>query len=77
MTVVNLYPDNRADPHTWRSDDAADPEVVLLRRPDGEWAAKLERRIVAHADSAEQLAAHLFGEYDLMAVLNLNEPVEA
>lgn len=70
MTVVNLYPDNPKRPRSWRSTDAADPEVVLTERSDGAWTARLERRTVARGDSAEKLAALLYGEYELLAVLN-------
>lgn len=72
MTIVNLYPDDPNEPHTWRSGDAADPEVVLLRRADNTWAAKLERRTVAHAANPEQLAARLYGDFGLVAVLDSN-----
>ena len=72
LNIVNLYPDNPGQPRSWRSQDAADPQIALLRRSDGGWDAKLEKHTVARAGSAEQLAAHLYGEYGLLTVLNGN-----
>lgn len=68
--VVNLYPDDPKTPTRWISDDAGAPTVVLRRARDGNWTAHFDREAVGAAPTAEALAAHLFAEHGLLAVLN-------
>jgi hypothetical protein len=67
--VVNLYPDQTAAPSSWRSEDLGAPSV-LFRRSDRGWVAHLERQAVLRADSPEALAADVYGEYGVLAVLH-------
>lgn len=73
--VVNLYPDRLDDPSAWRSEDLGSPSV-LVRRGDGGWVAHLERQAVLRAETPEALAADVYGEYGVMAVLHA-EPLSA
>lgn len=73
--VVNLYPDDRADPKTWRSEDLGSPSV-LFRRGERGWVAHLEKQAVLRAESAEALAADVYGEYGVLAVLH-TDPIAA
>ncbi len=67
--VVNLYPDNGDDPTTWRSEDLGSPSV-LFRRGQRGWVAHLEKQAVLRADSPEALAADVYGEFGVLAVLH-------
>lgn len=67
--VVNLYPDNRAAPNAWRSEDLGSP-TVLFRRGERGWVAHLERQAVMRAATPEALAADVYGEYGVLAVLH-------
>lgn len=67
--VVNLYPDHAGEPHSWRSEDLGAPSV-LFRRGKAGWVAHLERQAVARADTPEALAADVYGEYGVLAVLH-------
>jgi hypothetical protein len=67
--VVNLYPDQRADPSSWSSQDLGSPSILFRRGPNG-WVAHLERQAVLRAPSAEALAADVYGEYGVLAVLH-------
>lgn len=71
--VVNLYPDNRAAPNAWRSEDLGSPSV-LFRRGERGWVAHLEKQAVLRASTAEALAADVYGEYGVLAVLH-SDPV--
>lgn len=70
--VVNLYPDDPSKPTLWISDDDGAPTVVLRKASDGAWTAHFDRKAVAKAPTAEALAANLFAEHGLLAVLNEN-----
>ena len=67
--VVNLYPDQAARPNAWRSEDLGAPSV-LFRRSEHGWVAHLERHAVARAATAEELAADVYGEFGVLAVLH-------
>jgi hypothetical protein len=67
--VVNLYPDNRAEPSSWRSEDLGSPSVLFRRGQHG-WVAHLERQAVMRAATPEALAADVYGEYGVLAVLH-------
>jgi hypothetical protein len=67
--VVNLYPDDRASPNAWRSEDLGSPSV-LFRRGERGWVAHLEKQPVLRAATAEALAADVYGEYGVLAVLH-------
>jgi hypothetical protein len=71
--VVNLYPDRLHDPSAWRSEDLGSPSV-LFRRGDRGWVAHLERQAVLRAETPEALAADVYGEYGVMAVLHSEPP---
>ncbi len=73
--VVNLYPDDGADPNSWRSEDLGSP-VVLFRRGQRGWVAHLEKQAVLRAATPEALAADVYGEYGVLAVLH-PEPLSA
>jgi hypothetical protein len=73
--VVNLYPDNGDSPNYWRSEDRGAP-TVLFRRGQRGWVAHLEKQAVLRADSAEALAADVYGEYGVLAVLH-TDPLAA
>lgn len=73
--VVNLYPDHAGEPGCWRSEDLGAPSV-LFRRGKGGWVAHLERQAVARADTPEALAADVYGEFGVLAVLH-PEPLAA
>ncbi|MHB1262668.1 MAG: hypothetical protein ACYC2H_13255 [Thermoplasmatota archaeon] len=73
--VVNLYPDQIDDPDSWRSEDLGAPSV-LFRRGQRGWVAHLEKQAVARADTPEALAADVYGEYGVLAVLH-SEPLVA
>ncbi|HJQ93807.1 MAG TPA: hypothetical protein VJ874_05935 [Candidatus Thermoplasmatota archaeon] len=73
--VVNLYPDQTAKPSSWRSEDLGAPSV-LFRRSDRGWVAHLEKQAVLRADSPEALAADVYGEFGVLAVLH-REPLAA
>lgn len=73
--VVNLYPDQAQEPNAWRSEDLGSPSV-LFRRGDRGWVAHLERQAVLRAASPEALAADVYGEYGVLAVLH-PEPLAA
>lgn len=70
--VVNLYPDRAKQPTLWSSDDDGAP-TVTLRKENDLWVARFDRKAIASADSPQQLAAHLYGEYGLLAVLNATQ----
>ena len=72
--VVNLYPDHAKDPSAWRSEDLGSPSVLFRRSGHG-WTAHLERQAVLSAATPEALAADVYGEYGLLAVLH-SEPHE-
>ena len=67
--VVNLYPDHPGTPTAWRSVDLGSPSV-LFRRGDRGWVAHLEKQAVLRAPTAEALAADVYGEYGVLAVLH-------
>jgi hypothetical protein len=69
--VVNLYPDRSADddPGSWRSEDLGSPSV-LFRRAGPSWVALLEKQAVLRAATPEALAADVYGEYGVLAVLH-------
>lgn len=69
--VVNLYPDRSADadPGSWRSQDLGNPTVVFRRGMHG-WSALLEKHEVLRAATPEALAADVYGEYGVLAVLH-------
>ena len=67
--VVNLYPDQTAKPTSWRSEDLGAPSV-LFRRGDRGWVAHLEKHAVLRADTPEALAAEVYGEFGVLAVLH-------
>jgi hypothetical protein len=67
--VVNLYPDRIDDPNSWRSEDLGSPSV-LFRRGDRGWVAHLEKQAVLRAATAEALAADVYGEFGVLAVLH-------
>lgn len=73
--VVNLYPDQRNDPTSWSSQDLGSPSVLFRRGPHG-WVAHLERQAVLRAHSPEALAADVYGEYGVLAVLH-HDPLQA
>lgn len=73
--VVNLYPDQAFEPNAWRSEDLGAPSV-LFRRGDRGWVALLEKQAVLRAPSPEALAADVYGEYGVLAVLH-PEPLAA
>jgi hypothetical protein len=73
--VVNLYPDHAGDPTSWSSQDLGSPSVHFRRGPRG-WVAHLERHAVLSAPSPEALAADVYGEYGVLAVLH-QEPAQA
>jgi hypothetical protein len=73
--VVNLYPDRCDDPDAWRSEDLGAPSVLFRRGPRG-WVAHLERQAVLQAATPEALAADVYGEYGVLAVLHPG-PVQA
>jgi hypothetical protein len=73
--VVNLYPDRLDDPAAWRSEDLGSPSV-LFRRGQGGWIAHLEKQAVLRAATPEALAADVYGEYGVLAVLH-SEPLTA
>ena len=66
--TVELFPDDRADPHSWRSLDAGCPEVTIQRGRLG-WEARLERRMVLSGRTPSELADGLYHEYGFRAVL--------
>ena len=67
--VVNLYPDQTDDPSSWSSQDLGSPSILFRRDPRG-WVAHLERHAVMRAPSPEALAADVYGEYGVLAVLH-------
>ncbi|MEA3165831.1 MAG: hypothetical protein QOJ26_697 [Thermoplasmata archaeon] len=67
--VVNLYPDQTEAPTVWRSEDLGSP-AVLFRRGQRGWVAHLEKQAVLRADSPEALAADVYGEFGVLAVLH-------
>jgi len=67
--VVNLYPDDADAPNSWRSEDLGSPSV-LFRRGERGWVAHLERHAVLRAETPEELAAGVYGQYGLLAVLH-------
>lgn len=71
--VVNLYPDRLDDPSAWRSEDLGSPSI-LFRRGQGRWVAHLERHVVMSAATPDALAADVYGEYGVQAVLH-SEPL--
>lgn len=73
--VVNLYPDNSTDPNAWRSEDLGAPSV-LFRRGQRGWVAHLGKQAVLRAATPEALAADVYGEYGVLAVLH-HEPLTA
>ena len=73
--VVNLYPDQTATPNAWRSEDLGAPSV-LFRRSDRGWVAHLEKQAVLRADTPEALAADVYGEYGVLAVLHTDPLAE-
>ena len=73
--VVNLYPDDPKDPSAWRSEDLGSPSVLFRRSGHG-WTAHLERHAVLSAPTPEALAADVYGEYGVLAVLH-SEPLAA
>ena len=73
--VVNLYPDQTTTPNAWRSEDLGSPSV-LFRRGDRGWVAHLEKQAVLRADSPEALAADVYGEYGVQAVLHTDPLAE-
>jgi len=73
--VVNLYPDDADHPSAWRSEDLGSPSVLFRRSPGG-WVAHLEKQAVLRADSPEALAADVYGQYGVLAVLH-PEPLAA
>jgi hypothetical protein len=73
--VVNLYPDNRHRPNAWRSEDLGSP-TVLFRRGERGWVAQLEKQTVLRAATPEALAADVYGEFGVLAVLH-PEPLTA
>ena len=73
--VVNLYPDRAREPNSWRSEDLGSPSV-LFRRGDRGWVAHLEKQAVLRAATPEALAADVYGEYGVLAVLH-SEPLAA
>lgn len=70
--VVNLYPDSPTSPSSWRSEDLGSPSVLFRRSGHG-WTAHLERQAVLSAATPEALAAGVYGEYGVLAVLH-SEP---
>ena len=70
--VVNLYPDHARAPSSWRSEDLGSPSVLFRRSGHG-WTAHLERQAVLSAATPEALAASVYGEYGVLAVLH-SEP---
>jgi hypothetical protein len=73
--VVNLYPDQTGTPSAWRSEDLGAPSV-LFRRSERGWVAHLEKQAVLRAETPEALAADVYGEYGVLAVLH-SEPLTA
>ena len=73
--VVNLYPDQPGAPTSWRSEDLGAPSV-LFRRSERGWVAHLERQAVLRADTPEALAADVYGEFGVLAVLH-TDPLAA
>ena len=73
--VVNLYPDDSLAPSQWRSNDLGSPSV-LFRRGQRGWVAHLEKQAVLRADTAEALAADVYGEYGVLAVLHADPLAE-
>jgi hypothetical protein len=73
--VVNLYPDQREAPSSWRSEDLGSPSVLFRRAGHG-WVAHLERQAVLSAPTPEALAADVYGEFGVLAVLH-SEPLPA
>lgn len=73
--VVNLYPDHREAPSAWRSEDLGSPSVLFRRSGHG-WTAHLERQAVLSAPTPEALAADVYGEFGVLAVLH-SEPLAA
>lgn len=73
--VVNLYPDNETQPNAWRSEDLGAPSVLFRRGQHG-WIAHLEKQAVMRAATPEALAADVYGEYGVLAVLH-SEPLAA
>ena len=73
--VVNLYPDHATEPNAWRSEDLGAPSV-LFRRSEHGWVAHLERQAVARAHTPEALAADVYGEFGVLAVLH-TDPMAA
>ncbi|MHB1262746.1 MAG: hypothetical protein ACYC2H_13645 [Thermoplasmatota archaeon] len=71
--VVNLYPDHAGNPDSWRSEDLGSPSV-LFRRGKAGWVAHLEKQAVLRAATAEALAADVYSEYGVLAVLH-DEPL--
>jgi hypothetical protein len=67
--VVNLYPDDSDAPNAWRSEDLGSPSV-LFRRGERGWVAHLERQAVARAATPEALAADVYGQFGVLAVLH-------
>ena len=73
--VVNLYPDQTEKPSSWRSEDLGSPSV-LFRRSERGWVAHLEKQAVLRAETPEALAADVYGEFGVLAVLHA-EPLAA
>jgi hypothetical protein len=73
--IVNLYPDKPSRPRRWSTPDADWPSVRFQRNGHG-WTAHLGRHAVLDAPSPETLAAGLYGEYGVLAVLH-SDPVAA
>jgi hypothetical protein len=73
--VVNLYPDRADAPHSWHSEDLGSPSVLFRRSANG-WVAHLEKQAVLRAGTPEALAAEVYGEYGVLAVLH-PEPLAA
>lgn len=73
--VVNLYPDSPTSPSAWRSEDIGSPSILFRRAGHG-WVAHLEKQAVLQAPTPEALAADVYGEFGVVAVLH-SEPLAA
>ena len=69
ILVVNLYPDQADAPASWRTEDLGSPSV-LFRCNGRDWVAHLEKQAVLRAAGPEELAAELYRQYDVLAVLH-------
>ena len=69
LAIVQMEPDQGQAPTLWQSTDLGNPNVVFRRAPDGSWQATLERRMVMTAPDVRSLAAGLYREHGLVALM--------